>query len=644
MKSTVNFNRTGQKEDPFWRVLMNECRRYDARHVYNASDPNHIVRHPGGRVELLDAMGNGGLCGNSDPDRRPVRIEISRPGRYSLLLNFQDWLTTRGLNGGGNIANIESPYTIIHLSRMLRISGDFTTSFIHTRTTATSGRVIGRTATNNVSVAFGNGRNLGFLDTDWHIFHCVVDAPSNSRYFIDRVPIITGNFGSDGIENLNIGARSDGSMAGAGEVELCIIFPFAVDPEELPRLYDLLDLRPSGYDPYLSQGAGCPLWFGGPGNYRFTQQAFVVMPIEYTGSALTSVQYNNRTDEQGSNVGYSTGDGGRVSVEAYSVVSTEPLILGELLGTTAEVTDPVLVESWLGEWVKAGGIGNPHRFFRDFPTFHFEEPIDLASNGLNVGDLVAFRFVQHDPESGTVSMNHINADLLDQVDSLRSAYTPWRNCRTYVDSASERKRQFPLLLMGFADGMVKGNPWIPLAGSAFPSAYTLDGVTKVRQIFQVERGEKLLTRIWLCPFRAHDTYVDNLTVRLLAPVGTVGGPADGTLIQQWLVSPEDVAYSGSVNNPDAVKVVSISLDPGILLADGRIYYLELGSEGAETPYRIRIFHRFTIQPNVGLRTPDHTMNQINRGQENFTTGEWRDIQGGTGIGKRNDVPVFLEFS
>jgi hypothetical protein len=404
--------------------------------------------------------------------------------------------------------------------------------------------------------------------------------------------------------------------------------------------------------PYGGRGLGCALYFGRPGNYRYSVSCTKVVPVEKIGTPLAAIAWNNRSDAQAGS-GYSTGDGGRISVRCRKVeLDGDGITLGSILGETAEITDPALTTSWQAAYAAAGGEGSATAQFRNFPTLRFSSPIDLAAAGLTLGDPLAFEFVQHDSSSGTVSVNNAYSDSWKHWGAIypprKSGLDPWSLYRFYRNDMLDRLEHFPLILLGYQDGTVKGNPWMGLAGSSAGDVAELVGSTRIRQVIPVPPAVtgRAAAAIHLSVVRSSANTSDGLVVQLRQAGGTPGGAGDeGTLLTEVVIPPTAITQASTTKTfEDRIEPVVAVITPPIALSAGQTYYLEMKSAGSSTTYLADKMHRYTNQAQVGLKVPDHLYSGC-RGQMNDGSGMgWSEILGGGGDLPRNDAPLWMAFA
>ena len=392
-------------------------------------------------------------------------------------------------------------------------------------------------------------------------------------------------------------------------------------------------IAPSG------EGIGVALAVGGPGNHRFTDSVSKTILLEKVDSPLTAVQWNNRHDHAGGRVGYSTGNGGEISIRARKVTSIGGgrMSLGEIIGETDRVQNPTIPSSWAVHWQREDGSGSMERF-NEFPTLRFKTPIDLAAKGLRVGDHLAFEFVQHNPSSGTVSINVAHSDPL-ALGTLRGFSRVMSEYRVFRSNGQERTEKVSLLLVGYADGTVVGNPWMFCTCSS-GEYFDIGGSKRLRQVIPVTESGKSAKSLRTLAGRPSSSTASPLKIELREAGANPGSASDeGTLLCSGTVPASgttQIPSSSSMKHDSfAYKDQEIICPTAVPLVKGKTYYVEVSSDS--TPYRFMRMLRYTAIPNAGLRQPTFITSNFT-GQENTGSG-WRDMEGFNGV----DAPLWISF-
>lgn len=394
----------------------------------------------------------------------------------------------------------------------------------------------------------------------------------------------------------------------------------------------------------LPSGIGVPVVLGGPGNrnYRPSSPAYMTVLVEKIDSPLVAVAWNNRYNKA-EQTGYSNGNGGEISIRVRkATISGSTLSLGTVLGETARIVNPVLVSSWNTHWQAAGGSGAASASFSEYPTVRFQSSINLASAGVKVGDLLAFEFQQfHSTDFVSINGLHCEGWELGTPRSFGAIYDQYRWFRAPND---EDKRKIGLILLGYQDGAVKGQPWMGLDN---PSAYDFDlvGDFRIREVIPISQSGRAAQSINTIMTRPTASTANNLVLELRAAGGSPGGSGDeGTLLASGTVTAASVIQEDNLKHPDtALPIISVNLSPVIALQSGKVYYVVARSTGASTKYRFRQMHRFLNQPDFGLKKPDFLNDPIFKGQYNDGTG-WANMVGGEGTQPRNDAPLWIAIT
>ncbi len=393
------------------------------------------------------------------------------------------------------------------------------------------------------------------------------------------------------------------------------------------------------------RGLGGALPIGQPGNIRYDDTVSITVVLDKVDSPIVAVQWANRVDLGTGNTGYSIGNGGEISIRARKVTSIDNgrLSLGNVIGETDKILNPVLRESWTTHWQRAGGSGTASVKFRDYPTLRFKSPVNLGSAGLKVGDLLAFEFVQHRPTSGAVSVNVAHAEPWN-FGTLRSFTNVLAEYRIFKARGDEQRKKVAMILFSHQDGIIKGNPWVGLSGSSHNDVFDFSGSSdRIRQVIPITSTGQSVKRIRTMAVRTTSNASHDLIIELREAGSNPGGSSDeGRLFYSGSVSASRVTQAAELKHYGGVVNDLVVTPPNpIALSPGKTYYIVARSGGTSTKYRMQKLHRYLNQAEVGLKTPDFLYSGI-RGQLNTGSG-WANITGGAGSGPRNDAPLWIEF-
>ena len=203
------------------------------------------------------------------------------------------------------------------------------------------------------------------------------------------------------------------------------------------------------------------------------------------GGSIDRLQWNNRFNGHG-RTGYSTGNGGTISWTLRKVADPKatPVEPGPVLGETRRVTDPATSKAWIEEFHAAGGRGNDIGNFSEYPTIRLQRPVEVTK-----GEMLLFTQLQHNQSSGTVSINNNYSTCRSLTDW--SPFALHKTCRQLKNELSRpRSEHFPVILIGYTDGTVKGTGVMGYAAglSQAEKSIELGGDTRARQVFTVPTG------------------------------------------------------------------------------------------------------------------------------------------------------------
>lgn len=395
--------------------------------------------------------------------------------------------------------------------------------------------------------------------------------------------------------------------------------------------------------PAQRTGLGVALPLGQPGNHRYSTTVTMTVILQKVDAPLVAVQWNNRVDLPTGNVGYSTGDGGEISVRVRKVaaIAAGKLTLGPVIGQTPHVKAPVNPASWNPHWQIAGGAGPASTRFRNFPTLALQAPVDLAAAGLAVGDPLAIEFVQHAAAAGTVSINVAHADHW-AMGTVRAFSPAIADGRVFRPDGRERPEKVAMVLLGYADGVVHGNPWFGLAGSSAGDQFDIVGDHRIRQVIPNDRGGRSVKSLHAIVLRTTSSTAGDLVLELRAAANDGGAHDEGALLCEGAVPAASVSVGTNLkHHQSAIADLSVACAPPVPLVAGKTYYLVARADGGATSYRIQPMHRGFNQAEHGLKLATFITAGF-RGQRDTGSG-WSDIPGGSGSGPRNDAPLWMRF-
>lgn len=368
---------------------------------------------------------------------------------------------------------------------------------------------------------------------------------------------------------------------------------------------------PQGYDeslPFGGLGIGTAILLGQPGNQRVVTESSIMIRCEKTG-AIDRLQWNNRFNGHG-RTGYSTGSGGVISWRLRKVADSNarPVVPGPVVAETARISDPIEAEPWREEFTAAGGQGDIGNF-NEYPTIRFRQPAEVRKD-----EMLLLTLVQHDSGRGTVSIN--NAFSSARVPSDWSPYPYHRSARQFRGESLSRTRpeHFPLILLGYTDGTVKGTGAMGYAAGMSQEAecIVLGQGVRARQVITVPPwiGSRTIRRVHSFWARYSPEPDGDLRCRIcLAGADPMGRRDDGSPLAEAAVDARSIPFKRDIKGPrDPVGPVpfirhDFARSP-VRLSRGQVIYVELGSTGGTTRYIGNRMVRWLGYAEVGLRYAD----------------------------------------
>jgi hypothetical protein len=305
---------------------------------------------------------------------------------------------------------------------------------------------------------------------------------------------------------------------------------------------------------------------------------------------------------------------------------------GEVLATTRKITDPVLAESWRGEYEAAGGKGAVPSWFCEMPTIRLLKPVDVRS-----GEMLLWSNLQHDAERGSLSLNHCYS-----TSRLMSDWAPFsyhKDAHVLLGSglSTFRPQHFPCILMGYSDGMVKGTGIIGYAAGLTPDqeSIILNGATRARQTFVVPSWAdgRAIKRV-ISFFGRHSS---GATGELCCRVRLNDGSPDGSVLAEATLPGAQVAYRPKPKAGDPTKLLRHDFQNPVRLQTGQTIHIEMSASGGSSYIGNRMTHWLDYAP-VGLQDADWSLTGM-VGQRNTGDG-WKSL---SVAGVKHDIPIWCEF-
>lgn len=430
-----------------------------------------------------------------------------------------------------------------------------------------------------------------------------------------------------------------GCTLGTAEASVTIVNDDAEpEPEPEPEPRPPTTVPGKGYDealPLGGLGLGTPCLLGQPGNQKVYSESSLMIRCERSGT-VEAISWQNRINGHG-RTGYSDGDGGTIHWTCRVVPDPNAATIkpGPVLGITRKIKAAAKPAGWLGEYQAAGGKGSVPLIFVEIPTLRFIKPFKVRCHDMLL-------FTQYQTGSGAVSINNNYSTCRSFSDW--SPYAYHKSCRQFrgASMSVRRTEHFPLILIGYDDGVVKGTGVMGYSAGLTQAQESIElmGRTRARQVFVCPDWADGMTVRRVVSFWGRTTTAVNGSLRCrirLAQDG--GGLADeGQALADSVLLANQVAYRPDIKNGKPAPLVRHEFDNPAKLVAGKTYYVVMECVGGSTCYRGSRCVRWLDYPPVGLKNPDWALKGM-EGQRDTGSG-WKSL---AVSGVKQDIPVWLEF-
>lgn len=392
-----------------------------------------------------------------------------------------------------------------------------------------------------------------------------------------------------------------------------------------------------GYDqdlPYGGLGIGTACLLGQPGNQQVYSQSSMMILCERSGN-IDRISWQNRINGHG-RTGYSTGDGGTIHWTCRVVADpkAETVQPGPVLGQTRQIKGAATAAGWKEEYQEAGGKGAVPTVFVEIPTLRFLKPFKVRR-----GDMLLL--TQHQTGKGTVSINNNYSTCRSLNDWSPYAYHASARQFQAASLSTRRKEHYPLILVGYADGVVKGTGVMGYSAGLTQAQESIElgGNTRARQVIPVPEWAdgKAIKRVVSFWGRTTAAVNGSLRCRIRLAQGDGGGD-EGQALADSVILADKVAYRADIKNGSPAPLLRHNFDRPAVLRAGQVIYVVMEVVGGSTRYRGSRCVRWLSYPPVGLKQADWALKGM-EGQRDTGAG-WKSL---AVSGVVQDLPLWCEF-
>jgi hypothetical protein len=422
---------------------------------------------------------------------------------------------------------------------------------------------------------------------------------------------------------------------GEAEAKVTIINDDVAIPEP-PEPEPPEEATPDDTLPYGGLGIGTACLLGQPGNQKVYTHSSIMILCERSGT-IDRISWQNRINGHG-RTGYSDGDGGTIDWICRIVPDPKAATIhpGSVIGQTRKIVGAGVSRGWVDEYKAAGGKGAPPLIFVEIPTIRFVKPFHVKR-----GDMLLF--TQRQSGKGAVSINNNYSTCRTFKD-----WSPYRghdSCRQFKGTSlsTRRPEHFPLILIGYTDGVVKGTGVMGYSAGLTQSqeSIELSGSTRARQVFKCPEWAdgktiKAVTSFW---GRTTKETSGNLRCRIRLAGDKPGGSQDeGQALAESTLLASQVAYRPDIKNGSPTPLLRHNFGSPAKLQGGKTYYVVMETAGGSTRYRGSRCVRWLSYPPVGLQNADWALKGM-EGQRD-AGGGWKSLKVSDVI---QDVPLWCGF-